>query len=287
MSDHTAPIPTAVIATHPQPGPDATLAVAPAVPDDATAQCATQNGETRVDGAIHQDEKEHGAEQAAEAAPDNNAADEIAFARVAQDAPCALASAMTDAILPDHDLDQKDSARWRACRCNHKPSVTAQEKTTVQQKATVQQQRGSALWPYVVVVLALAGALVLAVWLDDPAGTASISAGTIGAGLAGVNTTLDVSRSPAPLINATAPTANGHIDETDDDKDWCACLCQPKGPLLAGRIVDDQCVCHCLAPTQQPPSPATYHSYAVCVATIVQMGSFLVAAIALGCILTF
>lgn len=279
MSDCTTPISTDAVAAYTEP--DATMMVAPAVPSDAAA---AQEGEPRTgDTALQEEEENSDAEQTAKAVFDNDVAQETALVHAAQDTPCALASVMTDAILPGHDLDQKNLSRWRACRCSHKPNVTAQQQ---QQKATAQQS-GSALWPYVVVVLALAGALALAVWLDDPARVAGFATGNSAAGLVGVNATLDAACSPAPLINATTPTAISDIDKTDDDKDWCACLCQPKGPLLAGRIVDDQCVCRCLEPAQQPSSTMVYHSYAVCVATIVQMGSFLIAAIALGCILTF
>lgn len=276
MSDHALPISTAALAAHPQP--DAT---APASPGDAIARSEAQTGEPwAVDAA--QGEKECVAEQAAKPILSG----EIAHA--AQDNPCALASAMTDAILPDNDVGQKDAVpvRWRACRCGRRPAGTAQQKA-------VSHQGGGALWPYVAVVLALAGALVLAVWLDDTARAGDLSAGNLAAALVGANATLDATSSPVPVSTGTIASASDQDNdsdnnrETSDDNAWCACLCQPKGPLMAGRIVDDQCVCQCLAPAQQSLPAASHHSYALCVATIVQMGSFLIAAIALGCILTF
>ncbi|WBR14740.1 hypothetical protein pkur_cds_566 [Pandoravirus kuranda] len=255
--DRAAPILAAALGARLQHRSDNALEVAPVVPNSAATRGTPQADEPEAAAPAVQ--QEQWAQQSGESTPDSGAE------ATAQDTSCALASVMTDAILSDHDIRQEeDSARWRACRCNH--MATAHHEPA--------SQRGSGtLWPYVAVVLVIAGTLALTVWLDDP--VRIIGPETLAVGFGGANTTVNASLSSVSLAVAD--------DGMSDDDAWCACLCQPKGPLLTGRIVDDQCACQCTV--QQPPSASVYPSYAVCAATIAQLTSLLVAAAMLGCIL--
>ncbi|AVK76208.1 hypothetical protein pneo_cds_601 [Pandoravirus neocaledonia] len=266
--DRAAPILAAALGARLQHRSDNALEVAPVVPNSAATRGTPQADEPEAAAlAVQQEQWAHHAD---ESTPDSGAE------ATAQDTSCALASVMTDAILSDHDIRQEeDSARWRACRCNH--MATAHHEPA--------SQRGSGtLWPYVAVVLVIAGTLALTVWLDDP--VRIIGPETLAVGFGGANTTVNASLPSVSLAVADdngTDQNNGNNDGMRDDDAWCACLCQPKGPLLTGRIVDDQCACQCAA--QQPPSASVYPSYAVCAATIAQLASLLVAATMLGCIL--
>nr|UDO47942.1 hypothetical protein [Pandoravirus massiliensis] len=192
-----------------------------------------------------------------------------------------------DALSPARDASQDDQSvdHWRTCRCNHtsRSGVVGSAQT-----APHGGPSSNILWPFVVVVLALAGALAFAVWFDAPAEThfASVNS-TVVLSAATATTEADLLFPPTDVFGTAAAAVAETTTAAEDDREWCACLCQPKGPLVTGRIVDDRCACHCLAPVQAQTATAQYHFYAVCVATIVQMGSFLIAAVALGCILTF